>query len=55
MQVPGRRGWETGKGETEGEATAAIGRGGQRPVQRSSVLRSSLLDCKFNWNWTGLD
>ena len=20
-----------------------------------SVLRSSLLDCKFNWNWTGLD
>ncbi len=23
--------------------------------ESGSVLRSSLLDCKFNWNWTGLD
>ena len=30
MQEPGRRGWETGKGETEGEAAATIGRGGQK-------------------------
>ena len=25
------------------------------PYCLNSVLRSSLLDCKFNWNWTGLD
>ena len=28
---------------------------GDQSADMASVLRSSLLDCKFNWNWTGLD